>query len=257
MYFLLCALLPLAQADPVEGTLTVSNGGDRISRTVTLEADSLTDYFFYESVYLGEGEDERTGSGVFDGGDLVVQGHDDDGWWYFDGACDLDGAVATCSGIGVILDNDADSCTGVETTFELEENDGVWTGCVGDDECRLLTIDTNGAHSGLLVDLGLDVHASTKDDGTILEYTATLEGLVDLETGALVLSWWNDRLCDGFFVFLDGGCSSTGSGKVQCDGTPQVWRSGLIYTDDTSYRLSFVLPDGTKITAKTTPPSGK
>lgn len=208
------------EEDAHVGHIIYTVGKKKVRRSVL---PTLTDHlvsFLPDGLLLGNAQSGRVASGYIDGaaGTFYFQGADDDLWWSLEGACEASLGALACEGTRIELPTGA-GCTASPVSFELTFTGKGWSGCLDDGtDCVPLHIDPLTTDRGRRVSLAVDLHPSTADDGGALSYEGLLEGAVDVETGLLLLSWWNDTLCDGFVVQQLGDCTVTGSGRLNCAG---------------------------------------
>ncbi len=211
------ALITTASAGS-DGKFVWSNGNDAIRRSVAMSyvnTDELWNWNLYSS-------DDTDFEGTLlldpDSGYMYGQGLGATTSWAFAGRCSDTGDSWECDIVGTGLDGDG--CTELQTTAVLrggtEGFDGELT--IGK---YAFKVEWGGSTVGFS-EAGLALHASSQDDGEV-DDTGTMYGFYDTDGGTLHLSWWNDRLCDGFVIHQDAECSTNKSGRTKCEGDADLW----------------------------------
>jgi len=220
-------LIAAAPAGSTDGLFTWGNGNGSVRRTA--EGYLIVEDEVWKGALTSSDSKGVIGTILYspDSGILYAHGGDTDTSWAIAGNCPDVNDWSTCQ-LDIVALGD-DSCQAMVTSASLEGQDLQFDGLE-----RSFKVEWGGVNLGWITLTSVDLHNSSHDDGDV-DSQGTMFGMYDSETNVLSLSWWNDRLCDGFVIQQQADCSTTGSGRLQCRGDADVW----VNRTSTTTSLSF------------------
>jgi len=226
---LLIATAPAGQND---GLFVYGNGNSSIRRAANGVIIESGDTWMGTLTHSSSKVFEGTLVYAPDSGRLYAQGGDEDSSWVIRGECVDDKDSVACDVTAVALSDD---------TCQAHVSTAYWQPSKTGQEQQHFTIggltfavDWGGTNMGYMVEVDVELHNSSHDDGEV-DQQGTLQGIYDTSNDVMSLSWWNDRLCDGFVIQQQADCNVTGSGRMNCRGDADVWLNRLGTTTSLSF----------------------